>query len=423
MLEDFLSLHPLMPAALGLAVLAGTAFFANVIVKRVLLRIVRRLVSRGIVGWGEVLVEYKVFGRLAEVVPGLIVYSGINLVPGVADWAVTLTRNVAMAYVVLMLTLTVTALLSAGDAIYSRKPIARERPIRGFVQLAQIVIYVVGGILIVALLIDRSPLILLSSFGAMTAVVLLVFRDTILGFVASVQLSGLDMVRVGDWIEMPQYGADGDVVEVALHTVRVQNWDKTITTIPTHKLIAESFRNWRGMSESGGRRIKRAIRLDLSTIRFLSDDEIVKLKRFAVLRSYIDAKQAELDDYHASLGDDWRTDVNRRRLTNAGTFRAYVRGYLQSHPAINHGMTLLVRQLSPGAEGLPIEIYCFTRSTEWAVYEDVQSDIFDHVIAILPEFGLRLFQNPTGADLSNLATGRAVRAAAGPEPPKPRPAD
>ena len=256
--------------------------------------------------------------------------------------------------------------------------------------------------MIIAALLDRSPLLLLSGFGAMTAILLLVFRDTILSLVASVQLTAQDMVRVGDWIEMPQFGADGDVIDVQLHTVKVQNWDKTITTIPTHRLISDSFKNWRGMSESGGRRIKRAIHIDLGSVRFQTDEEIEHFRRFALLKGYVGDKLQELRDYNAGLPTEVDDEVNRRRLTNIGTFRAYAFNYLKHHPKINQQMTLIVRQLAPGPEGLPLEIYCFTNTTAWADYEGIQSDIFDHLLAITPEFGLRLFQKPAGHDLQLL---------------------
>ncbi len=250
----------------------------------------------------------------------------------------------------------------------------------------------------------------MSGVGAMTAVLLLVFKDTILSLVASVQLTSLDMVRVGDWIEMPQYNADGDVVDVALHTVRVQNWDKTVTTIPTHKLISDSFRNWRAMSESGGRRIKRALHLDVSSIRFLTPAEVERFKGFALLADYIEGKEKELADYNAGLPGKTDAQVNLRRLTNVGTFRAYVFNYLKHHPKVHQHMTLLVRQLQPGPTGLPIEVYAFSNDTAWAVYEGVQADIFDHLLAIVPEFGLSVFQQPSGRDLQNLTLPQAASA-------------
>ena len=402
MLEKLADIHPLLPSAAGLLALFSVAIIIDLIVKQVMIRTVRAVAKRSSATWDDALVAHNVFGRLVQVVPALIIYVGVPFVPGLPEGGAQLVHNIAMGYMVLMLTLTLTAMLSAANAIYSASPIAKARPLKGFVQLLQIVVWVLGGVLIVATVLDRSPLLLLSGFGAMTAILLLVFKDTILSLVASVQLTAQDMVRVGDWIEMPQFGADGDVVDVQLHTVKVQNWDKTITTIPTHRLITDSFKNWRGMSNSGARRIKRAIYIDVSSIRFQTQGEIDHFTRFALLKNYISNKEQELTDYNAGLAAEVDAEVNRRRLTNAGTFRAYAYNYLKNHPRIDDGMTLIVRQLSPGPEGLPVEIYCFTNTTVWADYEDIQSDIFDHLLAIVPEFGLRLYQKPAGSDLANL---------------------
>ncbi|QLH16487.1 mechanosensitive ion channel [Paracoccus pantotrophus] len=234
--------------------------------------------------------------------------------------------------------------------------------------------------------------------ATMAAVLILVFQDTLLSLVAGIQISSTDMVRVGDWIEMPALNADGDVIELALHTVRVQNWDKTITTIPIRKLVTESFKNWRGMQEAGGRRIKRSIYLDQTSIRFLTPEEIEKLGRFRLLENYLQRKQEELKEWNGKLGDKGSVTANTRRITNIGTFRAYVEAYVRAHPQIHQNMTILVRQLQPGPEGLPLEIYCFTKTIAWNDYEAIQSDIFDHLFALLPEFGLSVFQNPSGAD-------------------------
>ena len=402
MLDQLRDLHPALPALFGLLLLVVAAIVADLIVKRILIKIVRAIAQRTVPQAAEVFIEHRVFSRLAKVLPAIAISVGSGFVPDLPETFVLLVKNVASAYIVLMLTMALNAALTAANQVYETYEIARTRPLKGVVQLLQIVIWALGAIMILAELADRSPLLFLSGFGAMTAVLLLVFKDTILGLVASVQLSANDMVRVGDWVEMPQFGADGDVVDVALHTVKVQNWDKTITTIPTYKLIAESFKNWRGMSESGGRRIKRPVYIDQSSVRFLTAGEIGQLSRFTLLREYIAAKQQELEAYHAALESATDDDVNRRRLTNVGTFRAYVFNYLSHHPDIHQDMTLLVRQLEPGPQGLPIEVYCFTRTTEWKAYEDIQSDIFDHIIAILPEFGLRLFQIPTGGDLSSV---------------------
>ncbi|MDH3621241.1 MAG: mechanosensitive ion channel family protein, partial [Gammaproteobacteria bacterium] len=287
MLEQLGTIHPLLPPGVGLLALLAVAAIINLIVKHVLVRAVRAFAKRSSFTWDDALVTHNVFGRLVQVVPALIVFVGVPFVPGLPEGVVQLMRNVAMGYMVLMLTLALTAMLSAANTIYAASPVAKDRPLKGFVQLVQIVVWVFGGVMIIAAVLDRSPLLLLSGFGAMTAILLLVFKDTILSLVASVQLTAQDMVRVGDWIEMPQFGADGDVIDVQLHTIKVQNWDKTITTIPTHRLITDSFKNWRGMSQSGARRIKRAIFVDVSSIRFQTQDEVDHFTRFALLKDYI----------------------------------------------------------------------------------------------------------------------------------------
>jgi miniconductance mechanosensitive channel len=389
-----------------MVLLLVVAFISDLLARRVLLSAVRVFASRTARTWDDTLVKHKVFDRLAQLVPAMVIFAGIIFVPNLAEQVDQLVRNVATGYMVLMMTLTLGAALSAANEIYETFPVSRDRPLKGFIQVVQIAIYVFGGILVISAVLARSPLLLLSGFGAMTAILLLVFKDTILSLVASVQLTAQDMVRVGDWIEMPQFGADGDVVDVQLHTVKIQNWDKTITTIPTHRLISDSFKNWRGMSQSGGRRIKRAIYIDTSTIRFLTSNEVDQFNEFALLKTYIKDKEQELLDFNARLNTGVTADVNQRRLTNVGTFRAYVFNYLKHHPRIHQDMTLLVRQQPPGPEGLPIEIYCFTNITEWAAYEDIQSDIFDHFMAIVPAFGLKLFQKPAGSDVAGML-GRA----------------
>ena len=273
----------------------------------------------------------------------------------------------------------------------------RTAPIKGYLQVIKIVVYVLGTVVVVATLMDQNPLIFVSGIGAMTAVLMLVFKDTILSLVASVQIASNDMVRLGDWVEMPKLNADGDVIDIALHTVKIRNFDNTITTVPTSKFIDESFKNWRGMSESGARRIKRSIYIDKSTIRFLTDEEVNRFKRFKLLEDYVEKKQEEIRAFNESLGGRVQA-VNWRRMTNIGTLRAYIVNYLRNHPKIDQSRTLLVRQLAPTPHGLPIELYVFSNDTKWVAYEGIQADIFDHIIALLPEFGLRLFQHPTGAD-------------------------
>ncbi len=402
MLDQLSSIHPLLPVVAGSLILLLVAIFADLVAKRLLLVAIRAAATRTRSDWDDALVEHKVFGRLAQIIPAIIVYSGVDLLPGLSEANEAVVRNVAGAYMILVIILTLTAALSAANHVYESRPIARLRPIKGFVQLAQVAIYILGAILVIAALIDRSPVILLSGLGAMTAVLLIVFKDTLLSLVASLQLTGQDMIRVGDWLEVPQFGADGDVIDVALYTVTVQNWDKTVTKIPTHRLISDSFKNWRGMSESGGRRIKRSINVDFNSIRFLTAEEVQRFKDFALLKGYIEAKEAELNAYNEALDAPGGSGVNLRRLTNVGTFRAYIYNYLKHHPKIHDRMTLIVRQLQPGTEGLPIEIYCFSNDIDWVAYEGIQADIFDHIGAIAPEFGLRLYQRLAGADLAGL---------------------
>ncbi|KEO87719.1 mechanosensitive ion channel protein MscS [Erythrobacter longus] len=338
----------------------------------------------------------------ATVAPLLVISNGIALVPGLPDFAMNLIANVTQAIIVLSIAMGIVKALAYMNEVYERRPQSKNRPIKGFVQVVKILVLCGAAIILVSILIDESPLLLLSGLGAITAVLLLVFKDTILSLVASVQLTTNDMLRVGDWIEMPGMNADGDVIDISLHTVKVQNFDKTITTIPTHRLVSDSFRNWRGMSESGGRRIKRSLVIDQNSVRFLSDEEVTDLKKFNLLKGYLANARDELAKWNANeLGKD-DAPVNARRLTNIGTLRAYIAAYINWHPRISENFTLLVRQLPPGPQGLPIEIYCFTDTTDWNTYEGIQSDIFDHLIAIVPEFKLSLFQEPSGSDYVKL---------------------
>ena len=317
-----------------------------------------------------------------------------------------LVRRLSLAWVVVALTRAAGGLLNALNDIYVESYAeAGNRPIKGYLQVVSLFLHVAAGIMVVSVLASLNPLVFLGGLGALTAVLMLVFKDTILSLVASVQIMSNDMIRIGDWVEMPQANADGDVIDIALHTVKIQNWDKTISAVPTHKFISESFKNWRGMSESGGRRISRAIHLDMNSIHFLSGEEITELSRLEFLHDYLNAKRKELEvaNQRDVPGEDVVPD--QRRLTNVGTFRAYVLHYLGGHPKIHQEMTLLVRQRPPGPQGLPLEIYCFSNDTVWANYEALQADIFDHLIASLPEFGLRIFQEPTGGDVKSLAGG------------------
>ena len=389
--------HPWMQTLLATATLLLVAAIANWIAKRVVLRLILRVLERTAMA-----IEARSLGlivaRLSNILPATIIQFGITTVPHLPAWAPILVRNLCAAFIILTIAMAVSGMLNLLNQLYQRRPDAANRPIKGYVQLGKLLVYGACTILVIAALIDRSPLLLLSGLGAMAAVLMLVFKDTILSLVASVQIGSNDMIRVGDWIEMPQLNADGDVIDIALHTVKIQNFDKTITTIPTHRLINESFKNWRGMAESGGRRIKRSIMIDQNSVHFLTAAEIADLSEFRLLGTYIDRKESEIAHFNAEQGVEG--DINARRLTNIGTFRAYVVALLEAHPEIAPDKTMLVRQLAPGENGLPMEIYAFATTTRWNDYEDIQADIFDHLLAILPRFGLRLFQRPTGLDFT-----------------------
>ncbi|MCW1431682.1 mechanosensitive ion channel family protein [Novosphingobium sp. JCM 18896] len=384
-------------AIAGAAALVLFAVLANILVKRVILRLIDRALVRLGLETGTAYLD-PVARRLANVVPAIVVARGIAWIPRLPADAISFGRNVAHAAIIVAVVLALSAALDALNALYQRRPQAASRPIKGYLQVAKILLFGAAAILVAALLMDQSPLLLLSGLGAMAAVLMLVFKDTILSLVASVQLTSNDMLRVGDWIAAPQFDADGDVVDIALHTVKVQNFDRTITTIPTHRLIAEPFRNWRGMKETGARRIMRALLLDQTSVAFLSEDAETQLAQFQALGIYLKDKRAQIARWNAELDDRGEAAINRRALTNIGTFRAYVDHYLASHRGLRSDMTRIVRQLAPSPEGLPLEIYCFADTSDWGAYEAIQADIFDHLLAILPRFGLRLYQRPGGSD-------------------------
>ncbi|ACB93137.1 mechanosensitive ion channel [Xylella fastidiosa subsp. fastidiosa] len=404
-LHDVLAPYPWVYRVLATIMLLLAAWFANWVTKRVLLRGVQRVLRSSVLageegGYG---MRLGVIPRLANVVPALVLSLGVAAVPDVPLVVVAVVRNVCTAFIVLTVALALARLMDLANQVYERRPDAQHKPIKSYVQLLKIVLGLFTAVLMISVLIDKSPLILLSGLGAMMAVLILVFQDTLLSLVASVTINSNDMVRVGDWIEMPQQGADGDVIDIALHTIKVQNWDKTITAIPIKRLISDSFKNWRGMHESGGRRIKRSLFLDQCSVRFLDDSEIARMREFSILRDYIDAKCESLAEWNVALSSQGVASVNARRITNLGTFRAYVEHYLRASPHVHQEMTLLVRQLQPTDLGLPLEIYCFTNNTDWVAYEQIQSDIFDHLLALLPHFGLRVFQSSSDTMLMETA--------------------
>jgi len=394
----FAELDPWSQSLVGLTALAIVALIVNFFLKRVMLRAAAPYLDE------KSKTPNTAAAWLATVLPLLIISRGIEFIPNLYEDVRTVTTIVAQTLIVFTIAMAMVKALTYANEVYERMPRSKNRPIKGYLQVLKIIVLCGAAIIMISILIQQSPLLLLSGLGAITAVLLLVFKDTILSLVASIQLTTNDMLRRGDWIEMPSMNADGDVIDISLHTVKVQNFDKTITAIPTYRLVTDSYRNWRGMSESGGRRIKRSLSIDQNSIRFLTDEEVLDLKKFRVLKDYLAAKRDEIADWNSNELSGEDAPVNARRLTNIGTLRAYIIGYLKSHPRIaDKGFTLLVRQLPPGSQGLPIEIYCFTDTTNWNEYETIQADIFDHLIAIAPEFDLRMFQEPTGLDFGSLA--------------------
>jgi len=378
------------------------SIIAYLLAKHFILKGLTAIISRTTTQWDDVLLRKKVFNRLAHLAPAIVMYIFISIPLVDYDWIISLINEVILIYMIVMGILALDAFLNGSLAIYETYEISNKIPIKGFIQVFKIIIYFTSGVFIIAILLDKTPVYLFSSLGALTAVLMFIFKDAILGFVAGIQLTANQMVANGDWIEMPKYGADGDIIEIALTTVKVQNWDKTITTIPTYALITESFKNWRGMSESGGRRIKRSISLDMNTIQFCTEEMLDRFSKIQYISSYIEKQKIELKTYNQAEHVDHSSLVNGRRMTNVGTFRAYVEAYLKNHPKINHEMTFLVRQLAPSEHGLPIEIYVFSKDKAWANYESIQADIFDHILAVIPEFDLQVFQDPSGRDFNKL---------------------
>jgi miniconductance mechanosensitive channel len=397
-LQNFLDL-PWMRTGLGVLALLALAWLAGQLVRRLLLRLVRGITRRTTWKWDDALFRHHTFLWLARMVPALAIQYGIMLVPGVPDRIEALVGNLMTALLVFFVVMAISAALSALEDLYRETPRGRQRSIKGLVQLVKLGLFVIAGLVIIAAVTGQHIGLLLSGLGAMSAVLMLIFKDTILGFVAGVQLSSNDLLRVGDWIEMPQLNADGDVIDIALHTVKVRNWDKTVTSIPSWRLMSEPYKNWRGMQETGGRRIKRALYIDAASVHFLDEAAIARLSRLKLLADYLPSKTRDVTQWNQALGEAAAVPGNRRRLTNLGTFRAYVQAYLDTHPRIHHGLSCMVRQLDGGPQGIPLELYCFTATVAWAEYEGIQADIFDHLFALLPEFGLALYQQPSGQDV------------------------
>ncbi|MFC0227197.1 mechanosensitive ion channel family protein [Serratia aquatilis] len=396
---------------MSLMLVLGVILLISVIIHLVLHRVVLAMIQRNSQQsqrvWQRAMTEHKLFQRSALLLQGVIINAQALLWLRSGSGTQTFIVTTTQIWIMLFSLLVLFSLLDTLLEVLNKSTIANQLPSKGIFQGVKLVATIFIGIMIVSLLMGRSPLLLLSGLGAMTAVLMLVFKDPILGLVAGIQLSANNMLKIGDWLEMPKYGADGAVVDIGLTTVKVTNWDNTITTIPTYSLISDSFKNWRSMSESGGRRIKRSINIDISSVHFLSEKELERLNANPLLQRYLQSKMQEVNQHNSQAELDLSLSLNGRRLTNIGTLRAYLSSYLRTHPNIHQQMTLMVRQLAPGPEGVPLEIYAFTNTTAWAEYEAIQSDIFDHIFAVIDEFNLRIHQTPTGNDVRTIFINQA----------------
>lgn len=385
-----------------LVVILAIAFLGDAICRHIILTAVARLVKKTKATWDDIVFDRKVLTHVSHLVAPILLY--ILLPLAISNLGLlSFIQRICMIYIIAVFLKFISSLLTALFHVYSEKEQFRDRPLKGLLQTVQVILFFIGGIIIVSILIDKSPMVLLTGLGASAAVLMLVFKDSIMGFVSGIQLSANNMLRVGDWIQMPKYDADGTVIEVTLNTVKVRNWDNTITTIPPYALVSDSFQNWRGMQESGGRRIKRSIRIDMNSVKFCTPEMLAKYKKIQLLKDYIEETEKVIEDYNKEHGIDNSILVNGRRQTNLGVFRAYLTNYLKSLPTVNQDLTCMVRQLQPTEQGIPLELYFFSAIKAWVPYEGVQADVFDHVLAIIPEFDLHVFQNPTGEDFRELS--------------------
>jgi len=389
--------------AIFLGVILVLSLVADYIARHVVLRTLSRMIQHTRWRWDDSLLQRNVLNRIGHFAPAIVVYLLTPLALQGYDSVSRIITQLVLIYMIVLSLLLLDAVLNVIVDVYRAQERTRYVPIRSFIQVIKLVAFFIGAVFIVSIVLGKTPLYLLSGLGALTAVLMLVFKDAILGFVAGIQLTANRMVSRGDWIEMSKYGADGDVLDVTLTTVKVQNWDKTITTIPTYALISDAFKNWRGMSESDGRRIKRSINIDINSIRLCDDDLLEKLGKIQLLKKYLDEKCEEIAAYSAKNAEAEDSLVNGRRLTNVGTYRAYIVAFLRDHPMINQEMTFLVRQLAPTSQGLPLEIYVFSKDKDWINYEAIQADVFDHLLAVISEFDLRVYQQPAGIDFHALA--------------------
>jgi miniconductance mechanosensitive channel len=398
-LIDRLKDYPLILSSLEITGVIVLAFLSFVITKKILLKTAGTITSRTKTNYDNILLNENLLRRVSYIAPLIVINQFSSLLPDIN----VILSNLSGALTAFVVVLILGSMLTSINEIYEIATKYSRRPIKGYIQVIKIVVYIIGSIVIIGILTGQSIFELLAGIGALTAVLILVFKDTILSFIASIQITSYDLVKVGDWIEIPSLGVDGDVMDIALHTIKVRNFDKTITTVPTYKLIEMSFKNWRGMQEMGGRRIKRALQIDQGSVKFCDSDMLERFKKFELLKNYIATKEDEISRYNSSKNIDTSVPINGRRLTNIGTFRAYIKAYLSSREDIHKELTFLVRQKEPGAYGIPIEIYVFTTTTKWVEYEEIQADIFDHLFAVVSLFDLKIFQVPTGYDIKSIS--------------------
>ena len=374
------------------------SFISYILMRYVIIKAIFHLFKKTSTKIDDILVEKGFLNRISYIVPLIVLYNLFDYVIG----SYPLINRLLLSLIAIVVFASINSLISVFNDIYNQSKYSDSVNMKSYFQILRLIINLFSIIIITSILSGQSPFYLLSGIGALTAVLMLVFKDTILSFVSSIQINSNDLFKIGDWVEAPKFGADGDVIDIALHTIKIQNWDKTISIIPTHKLIDSSFKNWRGMSDSGGRRIKRSINIDMNSIKFCSSELIEKFKAITLISKYIDEKLSEITNHNISVSKE--STINARSLTNIGTYRAYIKAYLKNNKNIHDNMTFLVRQLSPTENGLPIQIYVFSNNTDWIDYEEIQSDIFDHLIAALDQFNLKVYQSPSGNDLSKLSS-------------------
>lgn len=390
---------------IAFAIILILAFLADVICRNILLKVLIRLVKKTKATWDDIVFDRKVLIHLSRMVAPVIIYIFVPVAfAETGSSTLAFIQRICLIYIIITFLSFINSFLKAVYSVYSEKEHLRDRPLKGMLQTVQVTLWFIGAIIVVSILINKSPVSLLAGLGASAAILMLVFKDSIMGFVSGVQLSANNMLKVGDWIAMPKYGADGTVVEVTLNTVKVRNWDNTITTIPPYLLVSDSFQNWRGMQESGGRRIKRSINIDMNSVCFCTPEMLEKYRKIGLLRDYVEHTEKVIQEYNEEHHIDNSILVNGRRQTNLGVFRAYLTAYLRSLPAVNQELTCMVRQLQPTDHGIPMELYFFCAIKDWIPYEGVQADVFDHVLAIIPEFDLQVFQSPSGRDFQKLSS-------------------